>query len=62
VTQQSEQAQKILDAAFAQFKNDYPEVARAIEAMNVSFADYVSMLATMHHGIETTSGNALTHV
>lgn len=36
------------------------EVVQAIEAMNVSFAEYLMVLSAQTKDVQTTSGNALT--
>ncbi|HEX4055936.1 MAG TPA: hypothetical protein VHX86_16855 [Tepidisphaeraceae bacterium] len=56
----TERDQKIIDQAFAKFTADFPEVAQSIEAMRISYADYLSMLSNLSGEIPTTVGNAFT--
>jgi hypothetical protein len=44
VTPENEKVQRVLDDAFAKLRQDYPEVVQAIEAMNISFAQYMTIL------------------
>lgn len=60
MTPESEKVQRILDEAFAKLKQEHPEVVQAIEAMNVSFAEYLTILSAQTKEVQTTSGNALT--
>lgn len=57
---ENEKAQRVLDEAFAKLRQDHPEVVQAIEAMNVSFAEYLMVLSAQTKDVQTTSGNALT--
>lgn len=60
MTPENERAQRILDEAFAKLRQDHPEVVQAIEAMNVSFAEYVTILSAQTAEPQTISGNAHT--
>ena len=55
---ESQAAQKVLDEAFARFKVDYPEVARTIETMSVSFEQYLATMQGLRPDLETVSGTA----
>jgi hypothetical protein len=60
MTPESEKVQRVLDDAFGKFRHDHPEVVQAIEAMNVSFAQYLAVLSAQTTDPQTTSGNAQT--
>ena len=60
VTPESERVQRVLDDAFAKFRQDHPEIVQAIEAMNISFAEYLMILSAQTKDQQTTSGNAQT--
>ncbi len=60
MTLDSERTQRILDEAFAKFKSDHPEVAHAIESMNMSYAEYLRILSGLSSDIQTTAGSAQT--
>jgi hypothetical protein len=52
----AQKIQQALDEAFAQFKRDNPELADALQVMNVSFAEYVQMLANLRATETSVSG------
>lgn len=56
----SEQIQKILDEAFAKFSHDFPDVARSIELMNITYADYLRLLSGQQNEIPSSVGSSLT--
>jgi hypothetical protein len=58
MTPESEKAQRVLDEAFAKFRQDHPQVVEAIEAMNVSFTEYLMVLSAQTRDAQTISGNA----
>jgi hypothetical protein len=60
MTPESERVQRVLDDAFAKLRQDHPDVVQAIETMNVSFAEYLTILAAQTKDAQTTSGNAQT--
>jgi hypothetical protein len=60
MTLESERVQRVLDDAFAKLRQDYPEVVQAIEAMNISFAEYLTILSAQTKDVQTISGNAQT--
>jgi hypothetical protein len=51
--------QSVLDAAFADFKDQNPVVAQALETLNISYGEYLRIQAALNPGIHTTSGNAI---
>ncbi len=53
------EASETLERAYAQFQRDNPKVAEALEAMNMSFTEYLEALAAMKEP-STLSGNATT--
>lgn len=57
---ENELAQQVLDVAFAKFREEHPEVVDAIEAMNVSFAQYLTVLSAQSGEPQTVSWNAQT--
>ncbi len=54
---ETEQIQRELEDAFAVFKEANPAVAAAIEALNISYAEYLQMLAGLSSDLYTQSGN-----
>lgn len=50
------QIQENLDEAFAQFKRENPELAEALQVMNVSFAEYIQMLSNLRANQTSISG------
>jgi hypothetical protein len=60
MTPENENVQRVLDGAFAKLRQDYPEVVQAIETMNISFAEYLTILSAQAKDPQTISGNAQT--
>jgi hypothetical protein len=60
VTPEGEAAQKVLDEAFARFRADYPEIARTLDAMNVSFEQYLATIQDLRPDLETGTGTSCT--
>jgi hypothetical protein len=60
MTPENEAVQRVLDVAFAKFSEEHPEIVQAIEAMNVSFAEYLTVLSAQTQDVHTVSGNAQT--
>jgi len=60
MTPESERMQRVLDEAFAKLKQEHPEVVQAIEALNVSFAEYMTLLSAQTQDVQTISGNTQT--
>lgn len=60
MTAESEAIQKVLDESFAKFRSDYPEIARTLEAMGVSFAQYLATMQNLRPDLQTVSGSACT--
>ncbi len=60
MTPESERVQRVLDDAFAKFRQDHPEIVQALETMNISFAEYLMILSAQTKDQQTTSGNAQT--
>ncbi len=59
----TEETQKIhdaLDAAFARFRQDNPELAEAMRVLNISYAEYLRVLAGLQLEPSTSSGNSQT--
>ena len=60
MTPENERAQRVLDEAFAKFRQDHPDVVQAIETLNISFEQYLTALSTQNNDVQTVSGNAQT--
>jgi hypothetical protein len=60
MTPESEAVQKVLDEAFAKFRSDYPEIARTLDAMGISFSQYLATMQGLRPDLQTTSGSAST--
>jgi len=58
-TAEIEKIQAALDAAFADFRNQNPELAQALETLNISYAEYLRLLSGLNTEPQTTSGNTL---
>jgi hypothetical protein len=58
MTPENEKVQRVLDEAFTKLRQEHPDVVKAIEAMNLSFAEYLTILSTQTADAQTTSGNA----
>jgi len=54
-----EEIRSNLDAAFADFKSQNPELANALEVLNISYNEYLSLLMGLNGEFQTISGNAL---
>jgi hypothetical protein len=60
MTAETEAVQNVLDEAFEKFRQDFPEVARTLEAMGVSFTEYLATMHGIRQDLQTVSGNACT--
>jgi hypothetical protein len=60
MTAESEAVQKVLDEAFTKFRSDYPEIARTLDAMGVSFAQYLATMQDLRPDLHTASGTDCT--
>jgi DNA-binding transcriptional LysR family regulator len=54
--------QKVLDEAFDRFRADYPEIARTLDAMNVSFAQYLATMQDLRPDLQTITGTPCTSI
>lgn len=60
MTPESEKVQRVLDEAFAKLRQEHPDVVQAIETTNLSFAEYLTILAAQTADAQTILGNAQT--
>jgi hypothetical protein len=58
-TLEIERIQSALDAAFADFKTQNPELAQALETLNISYGEYLRVLSGLNADPQTTSGNTI---
>lgn len=52
--------QNVLDEAFDQFKDANPEVAEAMQVLNISYAEYLRVLSGLRVEPQSVSGNSET--
>jgi len=51
--------QATLDSAFADFKSQNPELAKALEVLNISYREYLCVLMGIKAELQTVSGSAI---
>lgn len=58
-TAEVERIQAAIDAAFADFKSQNPDLAQALETLNISYSEYLRVLSGLNAEPQTTSGNTI---
>jgi hypothetical protein len=58
-TLEIDRIQSVLDVAFADFKAQNPELAEALETLNISYSEYLRVLSGLNAEPQTASGNAI---
>jgi hypothetical protein len=58
-TLEVERIGSILEAAFADFESQNPELAKALETLNISYSEYLQRLMGLNAEPQTTSGNTM---
>jgi len=58
--EETQKTQDALDAAFASFKQENPELAEAMRVLNISYPEYLRVMAGLQSEPGTSSGNSYT--
>jgi hypothetical protein len=58
-TPEIQKIQLDLDTAFADFKSQNPELAQALETLNITYSEYLRVLSGLNTEPQTTSGNTI---
>jgi hypothetical protein len=58
-TSEAEKIQSALDGAFADFKSQNPDLAEALETLNIAYSEYLRTMSGLNTEPQTTSGNTL---
>jgi hypothetical protein len=59
-TDETQKIQDTLDAAFAKFTKENPELADAMRVLNISYTDYLRVLGGLQPDSGTSAGNSHT--
>ncbi len=59
-TLETEKIQQSLEEAFANFRQENPQLAEAMRVLNISYAEYLRVLAGLQLEPITSSGNSQT--
>ena len=60
VTPEIEAVQRVLDQAFARFRADYPEIAKTLDAMGVSYSQYLATVQDLRPDLLTATSTPCT--
>jgi hypothetical protein len=59
-TPEVQKIQDGLDASFAVFRQEYPELVEAMRVLNIPYAEYLRMMVGLRYEPDTISGNSHT--
>ncbi len=57
-TLETEKMQQSLDEAFANFRHENPQLAEAMRVLNISYAEYLRVLAALQLELEPSTSSA----